>query len=453
MSSDLVVRVSGLSKCYPVFAKPEDRLFQFFVPRLLGIFGGKRLQFFREYWALRDISFEIRRGETIGIVGRNGSGKSTLLQLICGTLTPTTGSIEVNGKVAALLELGAGFNPEFSGLENVFLNASLLGLSRKQIEERLSEIEAFADIGEFINQPVKTYSSGMLVRLAFAVIAHVDADVLIVDEALAVGDAFFNQKCMRFIRSFMSRGTVIFVTHDTGTVKSLCDRAIWLERGQMLSEGSAKDICDEYLQAFYEAQQGKSTQTVIKPKYERVRSSEEFDQRLKYINQSTLRNDLQIFEFDPDAPSFGTRGATLVDVRLLSESDQDLSWIVGGEYTALEITAIANQDLPRPIIGFYIKDSKGQFLFGDNTYLAHVNTPRPAAEGQKLVARFRFRMPILAKGDYSVCTAIANGTQEEHVQLHWIHDALMFKSESTSITGLMGVPMSAIDLTVESNPS
>src|SRR5436309_2773204 len=203
MSSDeIAIRVSDLSKCYHIYDRPPDRLKQSTLPRLQRLIRQPSRQYYREFWALKDVSFEVKNGETVGIIGRNGSGKSTLLQIICGTLTPTSGTIETSGRIAALLELGSGFNPEFTGRENVYMNAAVLGLSKGEIDERFDEIAAFADIGEFIEQPVKIYSTGMYVRLAFSVIAHVDAEILVVDEALAVGDAVFTQKCMRFIRSF-----------------------------------------------------------------------------------------------------------------------------------------------------------------------------------------------------------------------------------------------------------
>ena len=214
-SDDIAIRVENLSKCYTLYDAPRDRLKQFVLPRLQRGIGKPSRNYYREFWALKDISFEIRKGETVGIIGRNGSGKSTLLQILCGTLTPNSGTVAINGRVAALLELGAGFNPDFTGRENVYMNGSVLGLTKEQIDARFDEIAAFADIGEFLFQPVKTYSSGMYVRLAFAVIAHVDAEILIIDEALAVGDAFFVQKCMRFLRDFMTRGTVLFASHDT----------------------------------------------------------------------------------------------------------------------------------------------------------------------------------------------------------------------------------------------
>jgi len=203
MCSDFVIKVEDLSKCYQIYDQPGDRLKQFLFPRLQDALGMHPRAYFHEFWALRSASFEVKKGETVGIIGRNGSGKSTLLQLICGTLAPSSGSIETKGRIAALLELGSGFNPEFTGRENVYMNAAVLGLGKNEIDACFDDIVAFADIGEFIEEPVKSYSSGMMVRLAFAVIAHVDADILIIDEALAVGDAFFTQKCMRFLRNFM----------------------------------------------------------------------------------------------------------------------------------------------------------------------------------------------------------------------------------------------------------
>jgi lipopolysaccharide transport system ATP-binding protein len=263
-SDDIAIRVSNLSKCYEIYETPRDRLKQFVLPRLQRGLGATAGRYYREFWAVHDVSFEIKRGETVGIIGRNGCGKSTLLQMICGTLSPSSGSIQTNGRIAALLELGSGFNPDFTGRENVYMNAAVLGLSNAEIDSRFADIVAFADIGEFIEQPVKTYSSGMMVRLAFAVIAHVDADILVVDEALAVGDAFFTQKCMRYLRDFIKTGTVLFVSHDTASIRSLCNYAIWLEKGEVLQEGKPKEICELYLEAFYEAQQGKGSTTKLR---------------------------------------------------------------------------------------------------------------------------------------------------------------------------------------------
>jgi len=240
MTDELAVRASGLGKCYHIYDRPEDRLKQI-------LWRGRR-SFYREFWALREVSLEVARGGTLGIIGRNGSGKSTLLHVIAGTLAPTTGRIDVAGRVAALLELGSGFNPEFTGRENVFLNGAILGMSRADVARRFDDIAAFADIGEFLDQPVKVYSSGMVVRLAFAVQAHVDADVLIVDEALAVGDVYFQHRCMRRIRQLLDRGTtLLFVSHATDTVKRFCRRGLWLDGGAVRYFGEAGVAVERYL--------------------------------------------------------------------------------------------------------------------------------------------------------------------------------------------------------------
>lgn len=444
MSSEIAIRVSGLSKCYHIYERPKDRLLQM-------LFRGRR-NFFSEFWALRDVSFEIKKGETFAIIGKNGSGKSTLLQLICGTLNPTAGSIEVNGRVAALLELGAGFNPEFTGRENVYMSASLYGLARPEIDTRFDKIAEFADIGDFIDQPVKTYSSGMYVRLAFAVVAHVDADILVVDEALAVGDAFFTQKCMRFLRAFMETGTLLFVSHDTGSVVNLCERALWLEHGISKGIASSKEITERYLQALVEAQQGtsnaESRKTIRNDVNDEKKKPEHYrDQRLDFINQSSLRNDIEVFKFNSDADAFGLKGATITNVSLMSEHGEKLSWVIGGELVVLEVSVKAHKELGSPIVGFFFKDKLGQTLFGDNTYLTYASDHQSIKEGSSFVARFCFSLPIFPVGEYSISAAVADGTQGDHVQHHWLHDALIIKSHATSVaTGLIGVPMKSIEI-------
>ena len=248
MSSDNVsIRVKDLSKCYRIYDRSQDRLKQAVIPRLQNLLGHEPTRYFRDFWALKDLSFEVRRGETVGIIGRNGSGKSTLLQLICGTLAPTTGTVDTNGRVAALLELGAGFNPEFTGRENVFMNATVLGLAQPEIESRFDDIARFADIGDFIEQPVKHYSSGMYARLAFAVAINVDPRILIVDEALAVGDEPFQRKCFARIEEIKRNGgTILFVSHSSSAIVALCDRAILLHSGERLYSGSPKTAVGWY---------------------------------------------------------------------------------------------------------------------------------------------------------------------------------------------------------------
>ncbi len=255
----IAIRVNRLSKCYQVYEKPQDRLKQAILPKvqcaaapLRRLLTGKKnfsqKSYYREFWALRDASFEVKKGETVGIIGRNGSGKSTLLQMIAGTLTPTSGSVEINGRIAALLELGSGFNPEFTGRENVYLNGAILGLRHEEIERRFDAIADFADIGDFIEQPVKTYSSGMIVRLAFSVSVNVEPDILIIDEALAVGDAAFRFKCMERLERLTQSGvTLLFVSHDLSTVKAFCNHAIYLHQGMIKETGEAEEVAEIYL--------------------------------------------------------------------------------------------------------------------------------------------------------------------------------------------------------------
>ncbi|AFL74597.1 ABC transporter ATP-binding protein [Thiocystis violascens] len=444
MSSELAIRVDRLSKCYQIYDRPQDRLKQ-------SLWRGRR-QFFHEFWAMHDVSFQVARGETVGIIGRNGSGKSTLLQMICATLTPTAGEIAITGRVAALLELGAGFNPEFTGRENARMNAALLGLTPAEIDARIPSILAFADIGEFVDQPVKTYSSGMFVRLAFAVIAHVDADILIVDEALAVGDGFFTQKCMRFLRQFRETGTLLFVSHDTSAVLNLCDRAIWLERGALRLEGPAKAVCEAYLADISDQQRrelGVSSITAPTPEPNVAEPPRlpVVDQRLATLDQSRFRNDIEIFSFQPDAASHGSGGARVLDVELQDARGAPLSWAVGGHAVQLAIQVEALIDMARVIVGFFVKDRLGQLLFGDNTFLTRTENPLAVGAGERFEARFGFNLPILPPGEYSVDIGVAEGTQAEHVHHCWAHDALLFRAHTSSVTtGLVGIPMTSIAL-------
>jgi lipopolysaccharide transport system ATP-binding protein len=438
-----------VGKCFSIYAKPRDRLKAMVFRPITQLFNIDRPPYAREFWALAPCSIRVQKGEVVGIIGRNGSGKSTLLQLICGTLTPTAGTVQTYGRVAALLELGSGFNQEFTGKENVYLNASLLGLSRAEVDERYEAIVDFAQIGPFIDQPVKTYSSGMMVRLAFSVIAHVDADILVIDEALAVGDAFFTQKCMRFIRQFITNGTVLLVSHDTSAVKALCDRAIWLNDGALCADGDPKSVSQQYLEAAFEqhtdaasaVEQGPRTPSLAPAQP----STYQTDQRDQFINYSNLRNDLQIFSFDASADAHVSGAATITDVRFTAENGRPLAWIVGGEIVVLEVSATAHAAITSPIIGFYVKDRLGQEIFGDNTYLSYADAPLHVESQRSVRASFRFQMPRLAPGDYAVTVALAEGDQLAHQQHHWIHDALTFRSQTSSVaSGIVGIPMAEI---------
>lgn len=462
-NSDVAIRVQNLGKCYQIYERPQDRLKQSIMPRLhslalplkraLGREASNSPSYCREFWALKDVSFQVKRGETAGVIGRNGSGKSTLLQLICGTLTPTSGAVDSHGRVAALLELGAGFNPEFTGRENVYMNGTVLGLSREQIGQRFDAIAAFADIGEFIEQPVKTYSSGMFMRLAFAVIAHVDADILVIDEALSVGDAFFVQKCMRFLRNFQKRGTVLFVSHDTGAVTNLCGQAIWLDHGVIRAVGNAKDVCEQYFAAVYAEDMGMKAVRGATPLKKGVslaeRDSKQTKARTNDGNESKMpkgEQKIEIFGFNLDSADFGTGQATLVSVELVDASTgEPLTWISGGEDVEIILRAVCDTDLDCPIMGFHVKDRLGQPLFGDNTYPTYQDNPLFVKAGSILQARFEFGLPLLRSGDYSICAAIASGTIQSHVQHHWLHDAMLFTVHSSSLTGvLVGIPMKSV---------
>lgn len=423
------VRIDGLGKCYAIFRSPADRLKQI-------IFPWRR--FHADYWALRDVGFEVARGETVGILGRNGAGKSTLLKIITGTVAPTQGTVTVQGRVAALLELGAGFNPEFTGRENVHLAAAVLGLTDREIAERFDAIADFAGIGDFLDQPVRLYSSGMYARLAFAVAAHVDADLLIVDEILSVGDAAFNQKCMRFIEAFKKRGTILFVSHDSGSMARLCDRIVWLDAGSVRQVGPPKEVLEAYLASVYGEGEG-----------DRLRIG---GRRLAPpppvpdTPPPPVTAQVRVFDFDPDAPWFGQEGARILNASLINDTGCEGS-LQGGERVALTVTAYVNQPMTQPIIGFMVKDRLGQILFVDNSFATHPILPRAAAAGEMLTARFHFTMPYLADGDYAVTIAIAEGTETAHVQHHWLNDALFFRvSTDRPFRGLVAVPMAQVSL-------
>ena len=363
LPNNTIVQCTNLGKCYQIYNEPKDRLKQ--------MIRRGRKQYFKEFWALRDINFEIKQGESLGIIGRNGSGKSTLLQLICGTLTPTEGIVNKKGRVAALLELGSGFNPEFTGLENIYLNASMLGLTKEETNNKIDDILAFADIGDYINQPVKSYSSGMSVRLAFAVSANVDADILVIDEALSVGDAIFVQRCMRFIRKIREEKCLIFVSHDSEAIKSFCNKALWLHQGNIKAKGECKEVALDYLQYCNAVSYGEETAITA------LRGSQNLNLDKKIANNPGALINKSKEEYDYECKGhymdnfnqgngWKTGDAELKEITLtrLGHSDNTL---IGGDEVELKISAIANKYIKSPIIGFLFKDKLGQNLFGENT--------------------------------------------------------------------------------------
>ncbi|KVL47603.1 ABC transporter ATP-binding protein [Burkholderia cepacia] len=448
MSDNIAIESHGISKGFESYERPGDRLKRGVLGAIARLAQGSatRQVTHRQaeaqsnvFWALHDVSFSVAAGETVGIVGRNGSGKSTLLQIVCGTLAPTSGDIAVRGKVAALLELGSGFDVEYTGRENIYLNAQLYGLSRQQIDDRYESIVDFADIGEFIDQPVKTYSSGMFVRLAFAVIAHVDADILVIDEALAVGDAFFNQKCFRFLHEFKQHGTILFVSHDTSTIRKLCSRVIWIDSGRIVAQGKPADVCSAYLEARYSPAGAAAAAAVP---VESALHDCATDFRRERFNASSFRNDIQVLAFNHESQAFGEGGARIVDVAFFDDQERRLEWIVGGETITLRVTIEIDEPLVSPIVGFYLKNERGQELTGDNTFATFADRPVSCDAGDALCAEFTFIMPVLPVGAFSINVAIAEGTQYDHIQHHWIHDALPLRVHASRVShALVGIPM------------
>lgn len=362
----LMVRAEDLGKCYSIYDAPTLRLRQFVMPGLRKLLGRAQKTYYRSFWALRGVDFCIDRGETIGIVGRNGSGKSTLLQMICGTLAPTSGSVETFGRVAALLELGAGFNPDFTGKENVYMNCTVLGLSREQIDQRFDAIVEFADIGDFIDQPVKTYSSGMFARLAFAAAIHVDPELLIVDEALAVGDFAFQFKCLKRLKELASGGcTVLFVTHDIEQVQRLCSRALYLRKGELVYFGDAGEACNRYLADVRGSTTGQAGAAVTARVSDAVPAGKGLVESDPAVAASEARHTFahRVAEHRNGSRTEGE--ILLVSVNGEVEADCQIAFGASLKATVhFEVhTAMIN-----PTIALYVIDAAGQLILGTSTH-------------------------------------------------------------------------------------
>lgn len=445
MSSEPVIEVKGMGKAYPVYDKPHHRLMQMLAR------GNRR--WYREFDALRGIDFSVHRGETLGIVGRNGSGKSTLLQILCGTLAPSTGDVSVRGRVAALLELGAGFNPEFSGRENVYLNGSVLGLTRSEIDDRFDEIASFADIGEFIEQPVKNYSSGMYIRLAFAVAINVMPDILVIDEALSVGDEAFQRKCYARINTIRDAGaTVLFVSHSAGTVLELCDRAILLDRGELLMQGTPKAVVSSYHKLLYtsadkaaEVRESIRQQTDILVNKVASSNGPARDDESKALTadaddgsyldegmlpQSTLR--------------YQSRGACIEDARIETLQGRRVNVLRhGGEYAyAYRVTFQSAAASVR--FGMMIKTVTGLELGGATNAPAGMSECA-VAHGQTYEVHFRFRA-MLAAGTYFLNAGVSALDVDGETYLDRLIDVAMFRVMPDAYRIMTGM----VDFDVES---
>ncbi|MFT3929003.1 MAG: ABC transporter ATP-binding protein [Spongiibacteraceae bacterium] len=432
MSSDgIAIQVNDLSKCYAIYDQPRDRLKQFVLPKLGRLIGRDSQAYYREFWALKNISFNVHKGETVGIIGRNGSGKSTLLQLICGTLNPTSGSLQTQGRIAALLELGSGFNPEFTGRENVYMNGSILGLTAQEIDARFDDIAAFADIGEFINQPVKTYSSGMVVRLAFAVAINVDPQILVVDEALSVGDELFQRKCFARISQIKERGaTILFVSHSGSAVVELCDRAILLDSAELLCSGSPKSIVGKYQKLIYAPnEQRLHIRAEIRSCAEYSGTDKNEDQQVPAENPAPCV-ELESF-YDPhlisqSILSYAPQGACIEETKILTMEGKQVNCLRRGEtyrytYSVRFLSAATNVRfgmLIKSITGLELGGAETKPITGEhNTYIS---------AGTKIAIEFKFKC-LMNPGAYFLNAGVLGMRNEVDTYLHRILDAVMLK--------------------------
>lgn len=403
---DTAIKIDNLTKIYKLYNAPIDRLKESLHWR------GKK--YHKDFYALNDVSFEIKRGECVGILGKNGAGKSTLLKIITGVLTPTSGNITVNGKVSALLELGAGFNPEYTGLENIYFQGAIMGYDHSEIEAKVDEILAFADIGEFINQPYKTYSSGMGARLAFAVAINIDPEILIVDEALSVGDMAFQNKCMRHMEKIMKSGvTVIFVSHDIQALKKFCSKAIWLKDGQKYMDGKSGDVTKKYMA--YSSYGIESNEIIVSDisKVEEVTT-------LNYLIPTI------------GLESFGDGKARILKVGFFDQNGNLTQVLLQGIYAIFVCEIEAYEDLYDVGIGVMLKDYLNNEIITFNSYMYSMPLKEIKA-GEKYMTKIKFKVPKIFPRQYIVTVALSDGTQMNHNQQHWIYSATTIDIKSSDM--------------------
>jgi len=429
MGKEIVINCESVTKSYKLFERPVDRVKETFHPF--------RKKYHHIFNALENVSFTVRKGESIGFIGKNGSGKSTLLQIVSGILKPSSGIVNVSGKISALLELGAGFNPEFTGRQNVYLNASILGLKKKETDRIFNDIVEFAEIGNFMDQAVKTYSSGMRMRLAFAVQSSVDPGIMIVDEVLAVGDLRFSMKCLRKMNELKKKGTAfLFVSHDMASVINFCDEVLWLNNGKIMQRGDPKKITMNYSNFM--------TYGFLPPKDTAYsRGTDDPDEEIgacmqceaivrpicdKHSEHSSCYP--QHWVDVSDLPATGTGRADIKRVALIvSNHESNITFLEGGEQIELFMEIVSYVDLKNPIICADFRDTKGNLLFGLNTYFLNQNAYELEANRLTIVS-FTFQTPLLGNGDYSLSLAIADGSYDSHIQHHIINEALLLKMRS-----------------------
>lgn len=399
--SDIAIKVNSVSKLYKLYDKPVDRLKE--------AFGFTKKKRYREHFALNDVSFQVEKGETVGIIGTNGSGKSTLLKIITGVLNPTSGSIDITGRISALLELGAGFNMEYTGIENIYLNGTMMGYSRAEIDERLEKILDFADIGDFVNQPVKTYSSGMFVRLAFAVAINIDPEILIVDEALSVGDVFFQAKCYHKFNEFKEAGkTILFVSHDLGSIAKYCDRVILLNKGNKMAEGEPKEIIDLYKRVLV----NQAGYVEMSEKAENTEGKQE-----EVSDENEWKNALML---NPDVLEYGDKRAEIIDFGIIDEKNKITNNIQKNTEFKIRMKVKFQEDINEPVFAFTIKDLQGTEVTGTNTMYEKVDFGT-VKSGEIKIVEFKQYMSLQGK-NYLLSFGCTGYKDNDFVVYHRLYD-------------------------------
>lgn len=398
------IELENITKVYRLYDKPIDRLKESVNPF--------NKVYHRPFYALRDISFCVEEGETVGIIGTNGSGKSTVLKIITGVLKPTEGSLRVNGKISALLELGAGFDMDYTGIENIYMNGSVLGYTREEMEQKLPVILEFADIGDFVYQPVKTYSSGMLVRLAFALAINVEPEILIIDEALAVGDAFFQAKCFHKLEEIKKAGTtILFVSHDIVSVKKLCSRAIWIERGVLQEVGEAKEVCEKYLSMQIKKQNEEIAKVI------EGMSLENTDNTIREGTKGVFKAICK----DEAVSTSGTKEGEIISFYIKDMDGNEVSILeVEKEYN-FGVLAYFHENLTNVLFGFEMENVRGVKLFSVNNFLTD-QVVESVEKGEYVEAVFHIKLPRICRGEYLISPSLARGSQNSHVVLERIHN-------------------------------
>ena len=427
MAGMSIIRTEKIAKCFRIYRHPSDHLKEL-------LFLGRR-RFHEPFWAVKDVDLCVERGCCLGIIGENGSGKSTLLRMIAGVIRPSSGNIAVAGRVSALLELGAGFNPQFTGRENIFLYAAILGLTDAQTRERIPSIEKFAEIGEFVDRPVKTYSSGMFVRLAFAVAIHMGPDVLIVDEALSVGDIFFQQRCIRRIQQLKRQGvTIVFVSHDMEAVRSLADRTIWMDHGTVHLEGKTDEVVSKYLAAMVTRGRKEimEEEAIGRP----ILTSADLD----ISEEASARIPQFVTHVANIDHRFGNGKARIQGIGIYGKEGHSVTSVAQGDRICIRISVEFEEDMAQPNVGFMLRNRLGQDVTGTNVMNEGIRLPAAQA-GARLSVDFVMDLPFLHPGFYYFSPAVADGTLDQYEMCDWIDNATAIEVIQRTITyGHMRIP-------------